>query len=487
MGEAGQMKARAVVVVGVLVGAVVVTLDPAGPAMACSCAVFTMESEVADADAAFVGVATEALNVPLGPGVTDEFGGGPGSWAFDVVEVVKGDVGDRVEVWQAMAGECGPIFEIGELIGVVVRRDGDRFVTDNCGGVWLPEELLAPGTLAAPTGSGPAVLVASGRTGDAMLATYDVEGNLVGWGLGEPEGELLRPRVCPGSTTVVGMTRSWSDDTVALERWDLATLRPVSSVTLPYRSQALFWPFWTDNLGFRCTSADGDVALLLAASPNTEYADDNVVVWVHGNETTMHPIGDAWNFAVAPDLASGYLIVGEHGTAIETIVLADGTQQPFAELPDGLGGRALAVDTVTGRVAVFASSDATSEPYDPPGIDRLAILDSGGGVLAVSPLELTGLGTPGAVQWLDGDRLIAFWALTSARVDVIRLDGSLESSFELEAFTAWPGLAVLGDRLYLATDDGVLSTALDGNDARLLQPGIARVVEVVATPDPISD
>jgi hypothetical protein len=46
---------------------------------------------------------------------------------------------------------------------------------------------------------------------------------------------------------------------------------------------------------------------------------------------------------------------------------------------------------------------------------------------------------------------------------------------------------VLGDRLYLATDDGVLSTALDGSDAETLQPGIPRVVEVVATTDPISD
>jgi hypothetical protein len=41
---------------------------------------------------------------------------------------------------------------------------------------------------------------------------------------------------------------------------------------------------------------------------------------------------------------------------------------------------------------------------------------------------------------------------------------------------------VLGDRLYLPSDDGVVSTALDGSDARTLEPGIARVVEVVAAP-----
>ena len=199
------MNARVGMAVGLLLGAVVVTLNPVGPARACSCMVTTVESSVADADAAFVGVATEELNVPLGPGVTDEFGGGPGSWAFDVVEVVKGELDGRVEVWQDMNGECGPIFEIGELIGVVVRRVGDRYVTSDCGGVWLPDELLAPGTLASPTGSGPVALVATGRTGDAVLATYDADGNLLGWGLGEPGDIVMHPRVCPGSSLLVGM------------------------------------------------------------------------------------------------------------------------------------------------------------------------------------------------------------------------------------------------------------------------------------------
>ena len=232
------MNARVGMAVGLLLGAVVVTLNPVGPARACSCMVTTVESSVADADAAFVGVATEELNVPLGPGVTDEFGGGPGSWAFDVVEVVKGELDDRVEVWQDMNGECGPIFEIGELIGVVVRRVGDRYVTSDCGGVWLPDELLAPGTLASPTGSGPVALVATGRTGDAVLATYDADGNLLGWGLGEPGDILMRPRVCPGSSLLVGM-RIGLDGTTSVVRWDLATLQPVSAATLPPSSETV--------------------------------------------------------------------------------------------------------------------------------------------------------------------------------------------------------------------------------------------------------
>jgi hypothetical protein len=435
--------------------------------------VTTVESSVADADAAFVGVATEELNVPLGPGVTDEFGGGPGSWAFDVVEVVKGELDDRVEVWQDMNGECGPNFEIGELIGVVVRRAGDRYVTSDCGGVWLPDELLAPGTLAPPTGSGPVALVATGRTGDAVLATYDGDGNLLGWGLGEPGDIVMRPQVCPGSSLLVGM-RIGRDGTNSVVRWDLATLQQVSAATLP--PPETIGRNWPDNLGMSCTSADGDVAFLLSATPS----EQPVVVRVHEADTSLHPLDEAWDFVVAPDLGTGYLITGEHGATLETIVLDDGTRQPFAEMPEGLGGRALAVDDITGRVAVFASSVATSEPTDPPGIDRLVIFDSGGSLVTVASLEVAGQGSPGSMRWLDGDRLLALWNLTESRVDVIGIDGSLESSFEPEGFAY--GAAVLGDRLYLPSDDGVVSTAFDGSDARTLQPGIARVVEVVAAP-----
>jgi hypothetical protein len=442
---------------------------------------FTVESSVADADAAFVGVATEELNVPLGPGVTDEFGAPPPrGWAFDVVEVVKGELDDRVEVWQDMNGECGPIFEIGELIGVVVRRAGDRYVTSGCIGVWLPDELLAPGTLASPTGSGPVALVAMGRFGDAVLATYDADGNLLGWGLDGQGDFLVHPRVCPGSSLLVVMSMT-QDGTTSVVRWDAATLQRVSAATLPPRSEGIGRPHWTDNLGMSCTSADGDVAFLLSATPSEQPAE-NVVVRVHGTDTTLHPIDEAWDFAVAPDLGTGYLITGEHGTTLETIVLDDGTRQTFAQMPEGLGGRALAVDDATGRVAVFASSVSTSKPGDPPGVDRLVIFDSGGSLVTAASLEVAGQGgSPDSVRWLDGDRLLASWIWTEGRVDVIGIDGSLESSFEPEYLLGY-GPVVLGDRLYLPNDDGVVSTALDGSDARTLQPGIARVVEVAAAP-----
>ena len=141
------------VLIGVLVGMVVVPLSPARPAGACSCAVFTMESSVERSVAAFVGVAR------------DEHGGDtlgqPRGWTFDVTDVVKGELPTVVEVWQDLGGECGPNFEVGKLVGVVLfGRDGNRYLTNDCGGVWRADELRTPGALAAPTGGGPVTLIA---------------------------------------------------------------------------------------------------------------------------------------------------------------------------------------------------------------------------------------------------------------------------------------------------------------------------------------
>ena len=105
--------------------------------------------------------------------------------------------------------DCGAVFELGEPAGVVLRRQGDRFTTNACGGVWLPVELRAPGALPAPTDSGPVPLVATGRTGDAVIASFDASGDLAAWALGGVEDELAHLRVCPGSAVLVvpvGMT-----------------------------------------------------------------------------------------------------------------------------------------------------------------------------------------------------------------------------------------------------------------------------------------
>ena len=49
--------------------------------------------------------------------------------------------------------------------------------------------------------------------------------------------------------------------------------------------------------------------------------------------TTMHPLEDAFAFAVAPDLASAYVVTGEDGTTVEVITLADGTRRRSLSYP----------------------------------------------------------------------------------------------------------------------------------------------------------
>jgi hypothetical protein len=441
----------------------------APPVAACSCAELTLESALAEGDAAFVGT-------PVDREQTDAAGFDMAvRWSFEVSTVVKGQLPATFDVWSGQGdADCGAVFELGEPVGVVLRRQGERYTTNICGGVWLPDELRVPGTLAAPTGGGPVALVATGRTGDAIIASYDAGGNLAAWGLGGVDDELTHLRICPGSRVLVGMTIDRQGVTRIVRR-DVATLAVIGSTTLPDRPQGS-WPHLADNRGFRCTSPDGDVAFLVSSSGYGDGPADNVVVWVDGDTTTMHPVDDAFAFAVAPDLASAYLATGDAGTTVELITLADGTHRPFAELPDGVGGRVLGADDTTGRLAVIATSNPTGSRGDPAAPDdRLVAFDVQGAVLANVKLSRQGL--VDRIGWLDSERLIVVYSIPTTHVDVLGLDGTVHSTFQ-------PGPEVTsgaraGDRLYLGSDDGIVSTALDGSDTRPLPLSIARVRDVV--------
>ncbi|MET0910924.1 MAG: hypothetical protein ABWZ99_15770, partial [Ilumatobacteraceae bacterium] len=461
-----------------VVAQLVVTASLTGPsAEACSCAEATVLSALADGDAAFVGAAMDR-----------EEGDATGfdmavRWTFEVSAVVKGELPAMVDVWSGQGdGDCGAVFELGEPVGVVLRRQDDRFTTNICGGVWLPDELGAPGALAPPTGRGPVALVATGRTGDAVIASYDARGDLAAWGLGGVDDELSHLRVCPGSTVLVGMTLDREGVTRVVRR-DVATLSVIGSAVVPARS-ADSWPQLTDNRGFECTSPDGDVAFLVSASGYDGPAD-NVVVFVDGDRTMIHPVEDAFAFAVAPDLGSAYLVTGPDGTAVEMITLADGTRRAFAELPDGVGGRVLAVDDFTGRLAVIGTSNPSATNRGDPSApdDRLLTYDAAGNLL--TSVELSRHGLVDRAGWLSGDRLIVVYVLPTTHVEAIGVDSTVHSSFQPDAEVTSGALA--GDRLYLASADGIVSTALDGRDPRPLPLSIARVRDVVAvTEGPIA-
>ena len=457
---------------GLAVAQLVALAAVTGPtAAACSCAEFTLDSALAEGDAAFVGTA-----VDRNEGDATGFDMAV-RWSFEVSSVVKGELPATLDVWSGQDdGDCGVVFEFEEPVGVVLRRNGDRYTTNICGGVWLPDELRAPGALAAPTGSGPVALVATGRTGDAIIASYDAGGNLAAWGLGGADDELSHLRVCPESRVLVGMTVDRQGTTRVVRR-DVATLSVLGSATLPDRPPDS-WPQLTDNRGFRCTSPDGDVAFLVSASGYGNGPADNIVVSVDGETTTMHPVEDAFAFAVAPDLSSAYLVTGDGGTMVEVVTLADGTRRLFAELPDGVGGRVLGVDHATGRLAVIATSNPAATNRGDPAApdDHLIVYDDQGSVLTNVALSRQGL--VDRIGWLDSERLIVVYSLPTTHVEVIGLDGTVHSSFQPDAEVTSGALS--GDRLYLGTPDGIVSTALDGSDPRPFPLSIARVRDVVA-------
>jgi hypothetical protein len=260
-------------------------------------------------------------------------------------------------------------------------------------------------------------------------------------------------------------------------RRDVATLSTIGSVTLPERARES-WPTITDTRGFDCTSPDGDVAFLVSASGYGDLPADNVVVWVDGDSATVHPVEHGWGFAAAADGSSSFLLSGEHGTLVERITLADGTTQPFAVLPDGLGGRELAVDERTGRLAVIATTNPTLAArvdFKAPD-DRLVVLGPDGELLSTAPLPAPRVVR--SIDWLDGDHVLVVWSLPTALVEVIALDGTIQSSVAVSN----ESIAVAGEHLYAATEDGVVSMGLDGGDRRLLTPTIARVSAVIAVP-----
>jgi hypothetical protein len=142
---------------------------------------------------------------------------------------------------------------------------------------------------------------------------------------------------------------------------------------------------------------------------------------------------------------------------------------------------------------VIATSNPSSESRgdrDAPD-DHLVVLSSEGDLLSTAPLPAPRLAH--SVEWLDAQHLLVVWGVPSTIVDIITLDGTVQSTLTDSVDPNELGhdlvdLAVVGQRVYSGNEDGVVSLALDGADLRRPEPSIARVLEVAAVLDgPIAD
>jgi hypothetical protein len=109
-------------------------------ASACTCMPVDLERDLPRADGAFVGTLLERREPPPKP---IQSSGDPVMLVFRVEQVYKGDIENRVEVVTARDGaSCGIEAQVGDRVGLLLDRDGDKWRGGLCGQV-EPSAFLA--------------------------------------------------------------------------------------------------------------------------------------------------------------------------------------------------------------------------------------------------------------------------------------------------------------------------------------------------------
>ncbi len=126
---ATKRRTAAAVLAGVC-AALAALVNPPAPAWACSCAVVDPRTALDGADAAFVGTLETRRESNRGRvrSTAD-----PVTLGFLVERVLKGDLGDFVEVVTAAGGaSCGIEARRGERLALLLTRSGDRWESGLC-------------------------------------------------------------------------------------------------------------------------------------------------------------------------------------------------------------------------------------------------------------------------------------------------------------------------------------------------------------------
>ena len=123
-----------------MISAVAIALVLAGDALACTCAAVPARQRLDSADAAFIGRVRETRPAPAGEGGRELV------YVFAVDSVVKGELGERVEVVGPVGGAaCGFELERDEASGILLRRDTVRevWLGGLCGQIAVGELIAA--------------------------------------------------------------------------------------------------------------------------------------------------------------------------------------------------------------------------------------------------------------------------------------------------------------------------------------------------------
>jgi hypothetical protein len=387
-------------------------------------------------------------------------------YTFEVAEVVKGNIGQRVEVHSAASGSsCGFEVAAGEAVGVLLDRHRGSWRSGLCGQLEPAKLRAAAAPLPAPDGRAPAAFVVGGSFGEARLLTLDRHARTLAYGLGA--GQTTQLSICPDGNRMLEVV----DDHPRPSR---LALRELPGLRLLWERPLPRQPPSVSAQSVKCLNGTGTGYVFAANGGDPRWSPQASLLRVSRTTTTVLYRGAARSIAFGRDV--GYVNEGRWGEAIGRINLHSGQVTPVLTGPRymtrlvlGPDGSALATQVWGDDLTRAPGGDRRgSRPPQALVIDlkpspprvRTAIL-------ADANQTQTGRSIWGNMVWLNADRL-GFFPAPGAHPQATIFDSSLR---ELGGFDNWAAAtSLLVGEVIIGLGQGRLTAAdLPNGPTRVLQ------------------
>jgi hypothetical protein len=458
---------RGAILLALIVAFAVVPLPHAN---ACTCiANSDPRDRLAAAGGAFIGkLVGHRETGPLGSIVNS---GRDVVYTFEVAEVVKGDIGQRVDVRSAASGaSCGFEVPAGQAIGVLLDGHSGTWKSGLCGQIEPGKLRAAAAPLPAPDGRPPAAMVVGGSFGEARLLALDRHARTLAYGSGA--GRTTHLSICPGGNRILEAVH---DDARAprLALRELPGLGLVWERPLPRQPASIYTEALT------CLDGGGTGYVFFSNGGDPRWSPKATLLRVSRTTTTVLYQGAARSIAFGSDV--GYVNEGHWGEDIGRINLQSGQVTPVITGPRYTTRLVLRPDGSALATQAWGD-DLTRTPGDddrgsrPP---QAVIIDLKSSPPRVRTTILgranqtgTGRSVWGNMVWLNADR-IGFFPAAGAHPRARIFDSSLR---ELGGFDNWAAsTSLLMGGVIVGLGEGRLTVAD-------LPNGPTRVVEQFESP-----
>jgi hypothetical protein len=450
-------RSRGAILLALIVAFAVVPLPHAN---ACSCALpGDPRDRLAAADGAFIGKLVGRRETgPLGSIISS---GREVIYTFEVAEVFKGDISQRVEVHSAASGEsCGFEVAAGEAIGVLLDRSRGDWRSGLCGQIEPGKLRAAAAPLPAPTGQSPAALVVGGSFGEARLLALDRHARTLAYGYGL--GLTTELSICPGGNRLLEVVGDHP-------RPSRVALRELPGLGLVWERRLPRQPPSVYAESARCLDRDGTAYVFASNSGDPRWSPRATLLRVSRTTTTVIYRGLARSITLESDV--GYVNEGRWGERIGRINLHSGQVTPLIRGPRYTTRLVLNSDG-SALVTQVWGDDLTQVPGDDrrgarPSQALVIDLKSSPPQVRTRILGHADRTVPGNMVWLDADR-IGFVPRPGENARAIIFDRSLRELGGFDEWNAWTSL-VVGD-VMIGLGQGRLSVAdLPNGPTRVLQ------------------